>query len=152
MRRVIKGEQLFAFVDDRAIGASTDCSVSLVCDAVEVCSRGGSARRFREGKMSWSVQCSGFVRLGGTLYLGQPIRLAISVLGASRVAKGVDIETLSPSGEATLFGDAIITDFRGSGSKGSVATYEMTLQGTGEIMVEVKDVKGFPYVFPISLA
>lgn len=155
MKKRIRGEQLFVFAgDDYApLGASTDCAFYAESSPVEVCSRRHRARRYRSGKVSWRMTCSGFYTFGrARLDVGQPISVAMSVLGKERVLDGVDYDTLAPNGQATLKGTAIITECEVAGSRGGVTTYRITFQGTGDVTVEVKDVKGFPYSFPLIFA
>lgn len=152
MKRV-KGEQLYVFAGDNLapIGASTDCSLSVKADVVEVSARGrGRWRRFRSGKISWSIDCSGFFYFTPSiLAIGQPINIAISVLKRELVDKGVAPNTLATDGEATIHGTAIITDINVNGSNGSLATYRVSFQGSGELLAYANDDEGFPYSIPL---
>lgn len=155
MKKIIRGEQLFVFAgeDYAPLGASTDCALHVECSTIEVCSTVSRQRRYRRGKISWSIDCSGFYMLSAVpVRVEQPIAIAMSVLGVGRVLGGVDLETLAPNGMATLKGEAIITGLEVAGSKGGFTTYRASFQGSGEVAVEVKDVKGFPYVFPLIFA
>lgn len=155
MKKRIRGEQLFVFAGDdyTPLGASTDCALHVECSTIEVCAKVSRQRRFRRGKIGWGIDCSGFYILSALpIRVGQPIAIAMSVLGAGRVLGGVDLETLAPNGMATLKGEAIITSLEVAGSKGGFTTYRASFQGSGEVTVEVKDVKGFPYVFPLIFA
>lgn len=147
MSKRIKGEQLYVFLSNSGaflpIGASTDCSLRFNASLVEVASKNGGAwSRFRVSKKGWDISCSGFYfeqtsvpnsMVEGANMLGSTCRIAISVLGKEAVEAGVNIGSLSPDTETTLVGDAVISSCEYSGSKGSIATYSITLQGTGPL-------------------
>lgn len=142
----IKGEQLYLFAGQEAllpVGASTDCSVSMSADTVEVSARGqGRWRRFRPGKKTWGVSCGGFYfdqegvptsLVAGSRLVGEVVKVAISVLARKLVEAGFDLEDVQPDAELTLVGEAIVTSCGYSGSVGSLATYSISLQGSGSL-------------------
>lgn len=143
----IKGDQLYAFAELdgelKAIGCSTDCSLSLSAEAVEVSGRGyGQWRRYRPGRKSWEMTCSGFYAdrgtsptsmMGGAVAIGTMVRVAMTVLAASLVDAGIDPDTVNVDGTATLVGEAVVTQCTYSGSKGGVATYSVTFTGSGAL-------------------
>lgn len=152
-KKIIKGEQLFVFAGENhtPIGASTDCDMSLECATVEVCPKVPRFRRYRKGKISWGLDCSGFYYFSNAaLYVGQPIEVAMSVLQRELISEGVGDNILTPFGEAMLKGAAIITDVEFSGSVGGIATYRISFQGSGEVMVYTNNAEGFPYAFPLN--
>lgn len=143
----IKGEQLYLFLSSSGIflpiGASTDCSLRFNASLVEVASRnGGSWQRFRVSRKGWDVSCSGFYfdqpsvpnsMIEGAKMVGATCRIAISVLAKELVEAGVNIGNLAPNTDATLVGDAVVSACEYAGSKGSIATYSITLQGSGPL-------------------
>lgn len=144
MKRV-KGEQMYVFMGSAEallpVGASTDCTLSLSAEAVEVASRGqGAWRRFRAGKKQWSVDVSGFyfdaVGLPTSIkeaeMIGGRYKVAVTVLAQELVDAGVTT-SVTPNAEHCLVGDAILTSCQFAGSNGSLATYNITLQGSGEL-------------------
>lgn len=152
VKKNIRGEQLLVFAGENytPVGASTDCGISFECTTVEVCAKAPRFRRYRKGKISWSVGCSGFYFFSSKiLSVGQPIKLALAVLQRELINEGVGDNILTQAGEAMLKGEAIITDVEVAGSVGGIATYRISFQGSGEVIVHAKDDKGFPYVFPL---
>lgn len=142
----IKGEQLYLFAGQGAllpVGASTDCSVSMSAETVEVSARGqGRWRRFRPGKKTWNINCGGFYfdqegvptsLVGGSRMVGEVVKVAISILPAELAAAGFDLTDIQPNKEMTLAGEAIVTSCEYSGSVGSLATYSISLQGSGSL-------------------
>ena len=143
----IKGEQLYVFLSASnvflPIGASTDCSLRFNASLVEVASKNGGAwRRFRVSKKGWEISCAGFYfdqpsvpnsMVEGANMIGTACRIAISVLAKELVEAGVNIGNLTPNEDAALVGDAVISSCEYSGSKGSLATYSITLQGSGPL-------------------
>lgn len=142
----IKGEQLYLFAGQEAllpVGASTDCSISMSAETIEVSSRGqGRWRRFRPGKKTWNVSCGGFYfdqegvptsLVAGSRMVGEVVKVAISVLAAELVAAGFDLADIQPDKEMTLVGEAILTACDYSGSVGALATYSIALQGSGSL-------------------
>ena len=142
----VKGEQLYMFMEVGGkwtpVGCSTDCSLSMSADATEISRKGqGAWRCFRPGQKQWSLDCAGFYFDGelptnfiaGAESVGQQIRVAMSVLEPSLVDMGVNLSTVAPNTSHTIVGDAIITNCEYSGSKGGLATYRVSMQGSGEI-------------------
>jgi predicted secreted protein len=87
------------------------------------------------------MDCAGFYFDGelptnfmaGREAIGQQIRVAMSVLEASLVDMGVNLSTVTPNASHTIVGDAIITNCEYSGSRGGLATYRISMQGSGEL-------------------
>lgn len=142
----IKGEQLYLFAGQEAllpVGASTDCSVNMSAETVEVSARGqGRWRRFRPGKKTWNISCGGFYfdqegvptsLVAGSRMVGEVVKVAISVLAAELVAAGFDLADIQPDKEMTLVGEAIVTACNYSGSVDALATYSIALQGSGSL-------------------
>lgn len=143
----IKGDQLYAFAELagelKGVGCSTDCSLSLSAEAVELGGRGrGAWRRYRAGRKSWEMACSGFYAergasptsmMGGVVAIGSTVRVAMTVLAASLVDAGIDPDTVAVDGTATLVGEAVVTRCTYSGSRGGVATYSVTFTGSGAL-------------------
>lgn len=140
----IKGEQLYLFAGRGAlfpVGASTDCSLNMSADTVEVSVRGqGRWRRFRPSKKMWTISCGGFYfdQEGvptsipeGARIIGEEVSVAISVLAAELATAGFDLGDIQPDKEMTFVGEAIVTKCDYSGSVGSLATYSLAVQGSG---------------------
>lgn len=142
----VKGEQLYLFTGQDAllpVGASTDCSVSMSAETIEVSARGqGRWRKFRPGKKTWGISCGGFYfdqdgvpssLVTGARLVGEVVKVAVSVLARSLVEAGFSLEELQPDTELTLVGEAVVTSCEYSGSVGSLATYSISLQGSGSL-------------------
>ena len=136
-----KGEQLYLFMNDRPVGCSTECSVDFSAETIEVAAAGGW-RCFRPGRKAWSMGCSGFYFddtelptnfVKGTQAIGTKVTVAMTVLGSALVEAGINLETITPDTVHTITGEAIITACRYAGAQGSMATYSIQLQGSGEI-------------------
>lgn len=156
----VAGGQIYAFTsaDDglKAVGSATDCAVDMAADRVELCPKGSTARRYRAGRISWSVTVSRFLSFDGgvgilpaSCPLGQPITIAVSVLKRELVEAGVDPDTLPPGETATLTGEAIVVGIVPRGTRGTLATCEITFQGTGILRAMHRDTDGFIYTLPI---
>ena len=142
----IRGEQLYAFMgeDLTPVGASTDCSLSMSAETIEVSTRGqGRWRRFRPGKKIWSINASGFYYeqigvpsslLQGAQYIGENVKVAFSVLGKELAAAGFKLEAIAPDKRMTLVGEAVITACEYNGSVGGLATYSISFQGSGNLV------------------
>lgn len=156
----IAGGQIYVFTSSgdglRAVGSSSSCSLDVSAEPVELCAKGSAGRRYRPGRISWSVTTERFLSFaddGGMLadvtLIGQPITVAVSVLKRALVEAGVDPDTLSPDETATLVGEAVVTEIAPRGSKGTVAACVMTLQGSGILRAQHRDTDGFIYTLPI---
>ena len=142
----VKGEQLYMFIEKDAkwqpIGCSTDCSLALSAEVIEVSKKGqGGWRCFRPGQKQWSMDCAGFYFDGvlptnfiaGAEAVGTEIRVAMTVLEKTLVEVGIDLNTVAPNSTHTIVGDAIITACSYSGSRGGLSTYRLSVQGSGEL-------------------
>lgn len=136
-----KGEQLYLFINNRPVGCSTECSVDLSAGVIEVAATGGW-RCFRPNHKAWSMGCSGFYFedselptnfIKGSQAIGTQVTVAMTVLGRALVEAGINLETITPDAVHTITGEAIITDCRYAGAQGTMATYSIQLQGSGEI-------------------
>lgn len=137
--------------------SSTKCSLTVSAASVELCSAKG-CRRFRPGKKSWSIDCTGYYLkranipaniLQGVFDIGATVRVAITVLARELVNMRIDVDTISPDALHTMVGDAIITTCRYVGQRGGVANYAITFQGVGKLGPLNTETKGFPYGLPI---
>lgn len=143
----IKGDQLTLFArfgeSLKAIGASTDCTISLMASTESISSIStGAWLRVRAKKKSWSVSTSGFYfedsslptsLLGAVRQVGAEVDIAVSVLGRQLVEAGYDINTISPDSTYSIVGKAIVTHIKMSGSRGNLATYNIDFSGSGEL-------------------
>lgn len=143
----IKGDQLYAFAELdgelKAVGGSTDFSLSLSAEVVKLGGRGrGGWTRYRPGLKSWEMTCSGFYAdrgtsptsmMGGVVSIGTTVRVAATVLAASLVEAGIDPDTVAVDGTATLVGEAVVSKCVYSGTKGGLATYNVTFTGSGAL-------------------
>lgn len=136
-----KGEQLYLFMNDRPVGCSTECSVDFSAETIEVAATGGW-RCFRPGHKAWSMGCSGFYFddtelptnfIKGSQAIGTKVTVAMTVLARELVEAGIDLGSVTPDVVHTIVGEAIVTDCRYAGARGSLATYSIQLQGSGEI-------------------
>lgn len=141
MSNKVKGEQLYMFIDNRPVGCSTECSADFNAATIEVAAAGGWSC-FRAGRKAWTMSCSGFYFddaelptnfIKGSQAIGTTVTVAMTALGRALVEGGVDIEVVTPDAIHTIVGEAIITDCQYSGARGSLATYSIQLQGSGEI-------------------
>lgn len=143
----VKGEQLYMFIEHgnawQPIGCSTDCSLNLTAEAIEVSKKGqGGWRRFRPGTKQWNMDCAGFYMesvlptnfVVGVNAIGQTIRVAMSVLESSLVEAGINLSAVTPNDTHTVVGDAVITSCEYSGSRGGLSTYRISVQGSGELI------------------
>lgn len=156
----ITGGQIYTFTSTggglRAVGSATDCAVQIDAERVELCPKGSTARRYRAGRMSWSITVDRFFAfsddggiLPATCPLGQPITAAVSVLKRALVEAGVDPDTLPPEETATIVGEAIVTGIVPRGIRGAAATCGITLQGSGLLQAMRRATDGFIYTLPI---
>ena len=141
MSNKVKGEQLYMFINGHPVGCSTECSVEFNATTIEVAAAGGWSC-FRPGRKAWSMGCSGFYFddaelptnfVKGSQAIGTKVTVAMTVLARSLVEAGINLETITPDATHTVVGEAIITDCRYSGARGSMATYSIQLQGSGKI-------------------
>lgn len=156
MRRV-KGRQLYVFADGYPLISSTNCTLSISAGTLELSSVNG-CRRFRAGKKTWSIDCSGFyVResttpvnvLQGVLAIGATVRVVMTALARELADAGIDTDSLSPDGTHTMVGDAVITNCRYAGKRGEIATYAISFLGSGALLPVGREFRGFPYALPI---
>lgn len=152
----IRGKQLYLFLNDEPLGWSSDCSLTLTANTIEI-SPSGKWSRYRAGRRSWEVSCSGFYSIGsgaslniisGAQNIGRSVSVATTVLSEALIQAGIDIEKISPSSEHTVVGDAIITSCEYTGSVSGLATYRVTLRGSGPLGI-LSTTGGFPYILPI---
>lgn len=141
----VKGEQLYVFIGEypatKPLGASTDCSISLSAEVIEISPK-GKWRRFRTWKKGWSVEASGFFLERASVptntndalaSLGEEVVAVFSVLSRDVVDAGIKLNAPEPDIYTSLRGKAILTRADFSGSRGGIATYNITLQGSGEL-------------------
>ena len=156
----IHGRQMYLysggnFSELTPIGCSTECALNISIETIELCHRGGVGRS-RPGRKSWSVSARGFVADGGSFLemsqiVGQPLSVAISVLRADLLRLGgVNLSAITPDEEVTLVGCVIISSANLGGSRGALATRDLSFVGDGELGVLVER-RGFPYILPIIL-
>lgn len=141
MSNKIRGEQLYLFLNNHPVGCSTECSVNFNATTIEVSASGGWSC-FRSGKKAWSMSCAGFYFdddelptnfVVGSQAIGTKVVVAMTVLARLLVEAGVNLGSVTPDGTHTIAGEAIITECQYAGQRGSLATYSIQLQGTGEI-------------------
>lgn len=156
----VHGRQIYlypgnSFSDLTPIGCSTECALNISIETIELCHRGGMERS-RPGRKSWSVSARGFVADGGSFLemsqiVGQPLSVAISVIRGDLLRLGsVNLSAITPDEEVTLVGCVIASEANLVGSRGSLATRDVSLVGDGELGVLVER-RGFPYILPIIL-
>ena len=81
--------------------------------------------------------------------IGQPLDVVVSVIWGD--LQGVSTpQDIQPNSEVMLSGKVYIAESENSGSRGTAATWRLSLQGDGGLTVGVPAAtEGFPYTFPL---
>lgn len=131
----MKGNNLLIYTDVSgtmaAVAASKTCDIDHQCDTIEVSSpESGQSRDFIPGRKSWSISCSGLlVNVADILNVGKVVNISVRERGTGGISE-------------KLIGKAIITSFKETGSRGSLATANIKLQGSGDLKAPTKIEKG----------
>lgn len=134
MRIQGKDVALYATADGaiyKEIGYSTTCDVQVTCDVAEFSSiLSGGAKRMRLGRYGWQMSCDIMAESGDDT--AKQLLLSLKNRRAITVAM-----TLSADGvEASrVYGDGYVTLWQLSGAIGSMATYQVTITGDGELNI-----------------
>lgn len=118
---MIHGKDMIVKLNGVAIAASTSCELDWDCDTIEVSSPTSStAREYITGRTGWSVATNHFVPSGSVATLK-------SIRGR-KVSLKIYLE------EEYFEGDAIVTGFKITGTKGKLAQGIFTFKGTGPLI------------------
>ena len=123
----MKGNDLLIYTNvsgtQRAIGGAKSCDIQHDCEAIEVSSPNSSqSKEFIPGRKTWQITVSGLLStMKNLLQVGRVVSVSVRT---SRSLVSLDV----------LTGTAIITHMQETGTRGSLATYSMTLQGTGDLI------------------
>ena len=134
MRIQGKDVALYANVDGvngKEIGYSTTCDVQVTCDVSEFSSiLSGGAKRMRPGRYGWQMSCDIMAESGDNT--AKLLLLSLKSKRAITVAM-----TLSADGaEASrVYGEGYATSWQLSGAVGSMAIYQVTITGDGDLNV-----------------
>lgn len=125
-----------------AFAYSTDCTVNISGDAIEVCARSdGQWRRYRRGRMNWSASASGVYsqyRLDTLMRLmeeAEPITVFLSFVPGGYIPSEPDGEFISDEIEDYV-GQGIITSVAMGAPVNGIATYNISIQGSGKLNIK----------------
>ena len=121
----INGRDLLLYIDNSLVALSKSCNIDITADLTEVASvLHGRAKTFRAGRYSWQVSSECLV--------ASEDETRYTLLAELREGTKVKIMVKAP-GSQTLSGEAFVQSLSISGAIGSMATYSVTLIGTGEL-------------------
>lgn len=112
---------------DIPFSCSTDCSFNVTVDQKEVTSQSSAwYREYRNDIASWTVSCNGLITLDGYgyLFLLNQQKNRTTILVKFVIDNGVD-------GLVIISGNCNLTDLTINAPYKDIATYSVTLQGTG---------------------
>lgn len=112
---------------DIAFSCSTNCTFSVSVDQKEVTSQTSAwYREFKNDTASWTVTCDGLITLDGYgyLFLLQQQQARTTILVKFVIDNGVD-------GLVVISGDSNLTSLQINAPYKDIATYSVSLQGTG---------------------
>lgn len=112
---------------DIPFSCSTDCSFNVTVDQKEVTSQSSAwYREYRNDIASWTVSCNGLITLDGYgyLFLLNQQKDRTTILVKFVIDNGVD-------GLVIISGNCNLTDLTINAPYKDIATYSVTLQGTG---------------------
>lgn len=137
MVKKIKGRNVFLYWRDAGleeysvIAYSTGCDLQISADVTEITSPlSGRAKTFKAGRYTWMMSCEGIVaHEGGSISLGEflPRMQAGTPLFLSFRA------IIDGDKEEDVFGQAFVVSYSESASLGSMHSYSVSFQGSGEL-------------------
>lgn len=139
--RKLQGRDLILFTRYgrlyEAVAFSTSCSLTVNQEAIETMSRTGwDWRSHIPGKKDWAVTASGIIAVKeiNTRDLLDLLGKTVSVRFASVPPHREEEEDFRPDGHHTRTGDAVVTSIEETGELDGMATYSISLTGTGELV------------------
>ena len=132
MGKAVLGKNVDLIVNGQGIACGKSCTMNTVTDMLPTTSRGtGEWNTFKPGGSSWTVGISGLVYIAESGKLATPDLYALK---AARQAVGISYERVNNLGAYwRQEGAAFINSISDTGSVGEYATFEMQLQGSGEL-------------------
>lgn len=107
------------------VALSTNCELNISADMIEISSvYVGRGKSFRPGRYSWSLACDALVSLDN----GENTAFIDAIITGQRLTA-----RFSSAEVKVIEGDVYVQTHRETGSMGSLSTYSVTLQGTGEL-------------------
>lgn len=124
----IHGNDLMVVSTGNVIAAAKTCEVEVYADVIEVSSSAdGAVKHFVAGRTEWSMSVGCLMTATTT----------VAQLGAIvGTVQNVTFGVRGAAANARLSGRAIVQRLRWTGTRGSLATYQATLKGTGALKVE----------------
>jgi len=135
----VKGQHLRIFVNNVAIAAAQQCSLSLQLNVSTSSTKDDTDdwEHVSAISLSWSVQAQGLVTNDPTRNdvasmlnrIGQTVRVEMGIAGG---------EQNSEMGEQMLAGDAIVSDIQVEAQNQAESTYTITLTGKKDMLTDIR--------------
>lgn len=135
----VKGQNLRIFVNNVAIAAAQECSLSLQLSTNSSSTKDDTDdwQKVSTVALSWSVQAKGLVTIDPDrndvasmmARIGQTVRVEMGIAG------GVQN---SEMGEQMLAGDAIVSDIQVDAQNQEESTYTITLTGKKDMLTDIR--------------
>ena len=120
-----KGKDLTLYIDGNLVALSKSCSIDVTADMVEVSNiLSGRAKKYVAGRYGWQISSEALVSADGAGFL--------SLLERLKEGTRVTIAVTTPT-SPRLTGHALVQSLSESGAVGSMATYNATLIGDGDL-------------------
>lgn len=126
---IINATSLLIYVDGVAVSYSTDTSISVDMDAIDVTNKDSSGwRDLLAGVRSWNASGSGFLAWDATKGADD---LYDAITNRSSVS--IRFTTGEVSGDTTFDGDGYLTSLEMTGGVEDGATFSFTIEGDGAL-------------------
>lgn len=133
---IINGNQLLVFIDNVAIGCTTNCQLQSTKETIDVtCKDNNGDRQVLSGSQQWNITTSGLWDFASTL---GPSQLYSSHKNGTRVGIKMAITDTSgnpESGKSYFYGYARLNSFNVAGPLNAGSTFDLTFEGDGELNI-----------------
>ena len=133
---IINGNQLLVFINNVAIGCTTNCQLTSTKETIDVtCKDYNGARQVLSGSQSWNITTDGLWDFASTL---GPQGLYATHFNGTRVGIKMaitDINGDEASGKSYFQGYALLNNYGIGGAQNAGATFSLTFEGDGPLSI-----------------
>ena len=133
---IINGTRLLVFMDNVAIGCTTNCQLTSTKETIDVtCKDNDGARQVLSGSQSWSITADGLWDFASTL---GPQGLYATHFNGTRVGIKMAIVNSAgteESGKSYFIGYARLNNYNLAGPQNAGSTYNLVFEGDGPLSI-----------------
>jgi predicted secreted protein len=133
---IINGNHLLIFIDNVAIGCTTNCTLTSTKETIDVtCKDNNGARQVLSGSQSWNITADGLWDFASTL---GPQGLYATHFNGTRVGIKMaitDENGTEQSGKSYFQGYALLNNYTIAGPQNAGSTFALTFEGDGPLSI-----------------